>query len=249
MGGAADASRARCWRPSPPSCSCCTRCRPKASPISAGRSESLSGMFALRRLRGFPVPPLAAISWARRRAVVVLFGAAVLTKEQAVVLPALFLLTDYWWNPASRFAACAPTGSCTSSLAVGAAAASRFLEPDHRLAPAAAPASRMKDFTWYQYLFTQFRVIFVYICNFRAARPPQRGLGLPDLAHTVRPRRRSSACSACWRWRRSRGATAAVSRWPATASSCSCCCWRPPRPSCRLRTRSPSAACTSRCSA
>ena len=30
--------------------------------------------------------------------VVALVGAAILTKEQAVALPALFLLTDLWWN-------------------------------------------------------------------------------------------------------------------------------------------------------
>ena len=65
----------------------------------AGRSESLCGMFSCAVLCRLPLPASSkAISWARSWPSSCLFGAAVLTKEQAVVLPALFLLTDLWWN-------------------------------------------------------------------------------------------------------------------------------------------------------
>ena len=40
-----------------------------------------------------------AISWGTVIAVLALFGAAILAKEHTIVLPALLLLTDYWWNP------------------------------------------------------------------------------------------------------------------------------------------------------
>ncbi len=40
-----------------------------------------------------------AVSWPRAIALLALFGAAVATKEHTAVLPALFLLTDFWWNP------------------------------------------------------------------------------------------------------------------------------------------------------
>ncbi len=44
-----------------------------------------------------------AVSWATVAAVLALFGAALLSKEHTVVLPALLLLTDYWWNPGFSF--------------------------------------------------------------------------------------------------------------------------------------------------
>ena len=37
----------------------------------------------------------------------------------------------------------------------------------------------MKDLTWYQYLFTQFRAIFVYIGNFVLPVYPEITAGLP----------------------------------------------------------------------
>ena len=43
------------------------------------------------------------MTWARSAAVMVLFLAALAAKEQTIVLPALLLLTDYWWNPGFSF--------------------------------------------------------------------------------------------------------------------------------------------------
>src|SRR5260370_558674 len=65
----------------------------------SGRSESLCGMFASASYSAFLYRRSPAISWAGVATVVPLFGAALLTKEQAVVLPALFVLTDLCWNP------------------------------------------------------------------------------------------------------------------------------------------------------
>ena len=65
----------------------------------AGRSESLSGMFAAASLAAFLYRKHTAISLLRAAAVVALAIAAILCKEHGVVLFAVFLLTDYWWNP------------------------------------------------------------------------------------------------------------------------------------------------------
>ncbi|MCU1235514.1 MAG: Tetratricopeptide 2 repeat protein, partial [Candidatus Solibacter sp.] len=65
----------------------------------AGRSESLCGMFGCASYAAFLYRREKAITWSSVALVVVLFGAAVLTKEQGVVLPVLFLVTDLWWSP------------------------------------------------------------------------------------------------------------------------------------------------------
>ncbi len=64
----------------------------------AGRSESLSVMLAFAAFTVFLYRRQAAATWGTAAAVFVLFGAALAAKEQTIALPALFLLTDYWWN-------------------------------------------------------------------------------------------------------------------------------------------------------
>lgn len=68
----------------------------------ASRSETLSVCFFLAAfvvfLYGRPVASLA-----RTAAVLALYGAAILTKEHTVVLPALLLVSDYYWNPGFSF--------------------------------------------------------------------------------------------------------------------------------------------------
>ena len=65
----------------------------------ASRSETLSLFWVLAALVVFIYRSGPTVSFARAVAVLVLFGAAVATKEHTAVLPALLLLTDYCWNP------------------------------------------------------------------------------------------------------------------------------------------------------
>jgi len=133
----------------------------------SGRSESLCGMFSAACLAAFLYRRSAAISWAGVAAVVALFGAAVLTKEQAVVLPVLFVLTDIWWNPDSPLRSVLANWKLYVVLAAGAAAGvALFWRLILGVGTAGSAGFAMKDFTWYQYLFTQFRVIFAYLFNF-----------------------------------------------------------------------------------
>ena len=138
----------------------------------AGRSESLSGMFACAAFAAFLYRGTVAISWLRTGAVVLLALAAMLSKEQAVVLFALFLLTDFWWNPGlsnSRFSLKGILGNWRlylPLLAGAAAAVALFAKLIMGIGTGGSAGFGMKDFTWYQYLFTQFRGIWVYIFNF-----------------------------------------------------------------------------------
>ena len=56
-------------------------------------------MFAYAAFAVFLYRRERAVSWRTAAAVLALFGAALLSKEHTIVLPALLLLTDFWWNP------------------------------------------------------------------------------------------------------------------------------------------------------
>jgi tetratricopeptide (TPR) repeat protein len=133
----------------------------------AGRSESLCGMFSCASYAAFLYRRSKAISWLDTIVVVALFGAAVLTKEQAVALPALFLLTDLWWNFDHPVSAVRDNWKLYGVLAAGAfAGLALFWKLITGAGTGESAGFGLKDFTWYQYLFTQFRVLFAYILNF-----------------------------------------------------------------------------------
>src|SRR6185369_212385 len=127
----------------------------------------LCGLFGSASFAAFLYRRSPAISWPGVALVVLLFRSALLTKEQAVVLPALFVLTDFWWNPESRMRSVRANWKLYTTLAVGAAGGVVLF---WRLITGAGTGGSagfaMKDFTWYQYLFTQFRGIWVYIGHF-----------------------------------------------------------------------------------
>ena len=133
----------------------------------SGRSDSLCGMFGCASFAAFLYRRSPAISWAGVASVVLLFGAAVLTKEQAVVLPALFVLTDFWWNPEFPLRSVRANWKLYVVLALEAAGGvALFWRLILGAGTGGSAGFAMKDFTWYQYLFTQFRAIFAYVFNF-----------------------------------------------------------------------------------
>ncbi len=135
----------------------------------AGRSESLSGLFAAAAYAVFLYRPQGAVSWITSAAVLALFTLAVFSKEQAVVLPALFLLTDLWLNPGQGFRTIRSNWRLYLPIAaVGVAAVAVFWKLIMSIGTGVGGSAGfgMKDLTWYEYLFTQFRAIFVYIGTF-----------------------------------------------------------------------------------
>jgi tetratricopeptide (TPR) repeat protein len=93
--------------------------------------------------------------------------AAILSKEQGVVLFAVFLLTDFWWNPGFSLSGIKRNWRLYVPLLVGAAwAVSLFASMILGKGTGGSAGFGMKEFTWYQYLFTQFRGIWVYILHF-----------------------------------------------------------------------------------
>ena len=121
----------------------------------SGRSDALCGLFGSASFAAFLYRRSPAISWPGVASVVLLFAAALLTKEQAVVLPVLFVLTDFWWNPESRVRSVRANWKLYATLAVGAAGGvALFWRLITGAGTGGSAGFSMKDFTWYQYLFT-----------------------------------------------------------------------------------------------
>jgi tetratricopeptide (TPR) repeat protein len=127
----------------------------------AGRSECLSVLFFLAAYAVFLYRPAPAISWKIAIAVLVLFGAAAAAKEHTLVLPALLLLTDYYWNPGFSFSGIRRNWRLYVPIALGAAAGGVLVA--RILAHNGSAGFSLKDFTWYQYFFTECRAFFVYL--------------------------------------------------------------------------------------
>ena len=123
----------------------------------ASRSETMSILFFLGALAVFLYRKTTAISVPAVIAVLVLFGLACLTKEHTTVLPVLLLLTDYYWNPKGI----KRNWKLYAPILIGGALAVVTVLAVLKASPSAG--FQLKNLTWYQYLFTQFRSIWVYL--------------------------------------------------------------------------------------
>lgn len=127
----------------------------------AGRSEALSDTLMLAAFTVFLYRRSAAVSWAVAFGVSAIFLTALFTKEQTIALPALLMLTDVWWDPDFSWKAILRNWRLYGLLAAGAVVAVVVFLPFVNSIVTAGFG--MKDLPWYQYLFTQFRALFVYI--------------------------------------------------------------------------------------
>jgi len=126
----------------------------------AGRSESLSVMLAFFAFTVFLYRRRAAATWGTAAAVFALFLAALASKEQTIALPGLLLLTDYWWNDFS-FRGIRANWRIYAPLAAAGLAGVWFFRG--LITNASSAGFGLKEFTWYQYFFTQCRALWVYI--------------------------------------------------------------------------------------
>jgi protein O-mannosyl-transferase len=127
----------------------------------ASRSENFSILFFFGGLALYLYRRTAEITWLRAAAVLILFGAAVTTKEHTVVLPALLLLTDYFWNPPFSLTGIRRNWRLYAPITASGVLAGIYLAPLVRRSSSAGFS--IKDFTWYQYFFTQCRAFWLYV--------------------------------------------------------------------------------------
>lgn len=127
----------------------------------ASRSETLSVFFVLAAFVVFLYRKSESVGWGATAIVLLIFGAAVLTKEHTAVLPALLLATDYYWNPGFSFEGIKRNWKLYVPIVVGGVAGVAYVFSV--LAGSLSAGFSMKDLTWYQYFFTQCRAIWVYL--------------------------------------------------------------------------------------
>jgi Flp pilus assembly protein TadD len=130
----------------------------------ASRSENLSVLLFNAALALFVYRRPVAIGWRTAAAILVLFVAACLTKEHAAVLPALLLLTDYYWNPGFTLEGMRRNWRLYAPIVAGVGVAAFSISRVLRTASTAGFA--IKDLSWYEYFFTQCRAIWIYLRMF-----------------------------------------------------------------------------------
>jgi tetratricopeptide (TPR) repeat protein len=123
----------------------------------ASRSEVLSVLLYMSAFAVFLYRRTDSITILRAAAIVVLFGAAISTKEHTLTLGALLLLTDYYWGLGGIRKNGLLYGMLTAAGAAGALVVWRELKD----APTAG--FNVAAFTPASYFFTQCRVIWTYI--------------------------------------------------------------------------------------
>lgn len=127
----------------------------------AGRSESLAALFMLLAYVVFLDRYPEAISWKRSLIVLTLFGMAVSTKENAAAFAGILLLTDLSWPQPFSTEGVRRNRRLYLLMALGLGVAGVWIV--RVLTGAETAGFSIKEFTWYQYAFTQARAIFAYV--------------------------------------------------------------------------------------
>ena len=127
----------------------------------ASRSETLSVFFFLAAFAVFIYRETTTVTTPRTLAILVLFVLACASKEHAAVLPALLMLTDYYFITPFRLAGIRRNARLYAPIAIAGVAGVAFVFTI--LQRATTAGFGIKEFTWYEYLFTQFKVIWLYL--------------------------------------------------------------------------------------
>jgi tetratricopeptide (TPR) repeat protein len=123
------------------------------------RAEELSVALSFGAWTVFLYRPTKEIRFSTVATVVLLFGTSVGAKEHVAMLPLVLLLTDYYWNPGFSFAGIRRNWRLYGVLLAGCLAVAAFLFSYL----ANEPTVGFREVNWYQYLFTQCRVLFIYL--------------------------------------------------------------------------------------
>jgi tetratricopeptide (TPR) repeat protein len=123
----------------------------------ASRSEVLSVLLYMSAFAVFLYRRTEKITLLRSLAVLVLFAAAVSTKEHTLTLPFLLVLADFFWG----LGGVRKNGTLYALLAAGGAAGAWFVWRVLRFADTAG--FQLRDLSPATYFFTQCRVVWSYI--------------------------------------------------------------------------------------
>jgi len=130
----------------------------------AGRSEALSTMFAMAAFAIFLYRRKTVVTWMVVVEVLAFTGLALLSKEQTIALPVLLVLTDFWFNPGFSLKGVLRNWKLYAPMVVAGVAAVVYYSS--LIFGSKTAGFGLKDFRWYQYFFTEWRALFVYIREF-----------------------------------------------------------------------------------
>lgn len=121
------------------------------------RGEALSVMFYYAAFAVFLYKRDESITLLRSLAIVLLFGAALASKEHTLTLPALLLFTDYFWGRGGLRKNIALYGLFAIAGAAGASVVLRVVRDSN------TAGFHLRDLTPAMFFFTQCRVLWSYI--------------------------------------------------------------------------------------
>ncbi len=127
----------------------------------AGRSESLVSLFLLLAYVVFLYRRKESISWWEALLVLAFFGLGLKTKENAVSLAGILVLTDLFWPTPFSLRGLQRNWRLYCLMGPGAIAAAVLVF--RSLATAQSAGFSVVTFKWYQYAFTEARAIFTYV--------------------------------------------------------------------------------------
>jgi protein O-mannosyl-transferase len=127
----------------------------------SGRSESLAALFQLAAYTVFLYRRRDSISWHESIIILTLFFLGVRTKENAVSLVGILVLTDLFWPVPSSRENFRRNWRLYSLLVPAVLVATLFVM--RLLAAAPSAGFGLPTATWYQYFFTETRALFVYL--------------------------------------------------------------------------------------
>src|SRR5260370_11012878 len=127
----------------------------------AGRSDNLAALFVLLAYVVFLGGNSEPLSWRRSILVLMLFVVAVATTGHAVAFAGVLLLTDLSWPRPFSIEGLRRNHRLYLLMTPGIVLAGAWVA--RVLKGAETAGFSFKDFTWYQYAFTQARAVFVYI--------------------------------------------------------------------------------------
>ena len=130
----------------------------------ASRSETLSVFFLYLAFAVFLWRRRDEISWLRSGAILALLAAATLSKEHTLVLPAVLLLTDYFWNPGYSLRGIGRNWRLYVPLGAVAVAGGAFVFSV--LGQSISAGFHVRGVTWTQYFYTECRAIWIYLGKF-----------------------------------------------------------------------------------
>lgn len=127
----------------------------------AGRSESLAAFFVLSAYAVFLYRRKDAISWLETALVLAFFALGVSSKENAVCLVGMLVLTDMFWPQPFSTRGLRSNWRLYTAIAAGSIIA--VWKVSRVLATSRSAGFSVHEATWYQYGFTQARAFFTYL--------------------------------------------------------------------------------------